>query len=319
MFHFQRAGFAILGTLAVLVGAPAACRRDDRNGGRNHQETVAVSIEELIHRLSSPDPRERFQAAYELADRGSEAEPALTVLAESLSDPVREVRIAAAGALGAMGPIAQPAVAALDEALNDPVGDVRVSAAVALGRIGPGAEPAVDSLIRRLGDMEEAERYAVIDALGAIGPKASDAISNLTSALSHDDEEVRRRAAMAIGRIDGVPAAAAVPRLIDLLDSRGGGTRCAAAFALERIGRRARPAVPRLAAGLEDPERSVRAAVAAAIAEITEMQFAGGDYALVSKTVPLELQATVEARVWWRKHGRFMNWKVGRTQPAESE
>jgi len=110
-----------------------------------------------------------------------------------------------------------------------------------------------------------------------LGPATKPAIPRLIRLLHSDAPETRGLAAVCLGEI-GPDAKQAVPALIEYLtvesrcrtnsgwDERG--IFCSA-YALGRIGRAARPAVPQLSLLINDPREYTRCAVQAALIQIT--------------------------------------------------
>jgi hypothetical protein len=96
---------------------------------------------------------------------------------------------------------------------------------------------------------EWTEQEAAADALGRIGVAA---VPSLVQALQSPDAAARRTAAEVLGRM-GPDAADAVPQLVPLLDDPDPAVRKAAARTLGRIGPPAQDAIPALMRTLLQP------------------------------------------------------------------
>jgi len=205
------------------------------------------------------DPEKAFQslswAAYEIMEERASLEAA---------------QVAALGVLGEFGPAASAAVPTVAQALADPNPDIKLAAVQALERIGPEASVGPD-LIRMLVHSNESLRKAAVKALGRIdcdwaaNPAIGSAISGLAERLSRAgrSREIVVQAFTAIG-------AAAVPVLIDVLESGDRMARENAARALGRIGVGAKAAIPALTRALEDDHRWVQDEAAKALAKIDD-------------------------------------------------
>jgi UDP-GlcNAc:undecaprenyl-phosphate/decaprenyl-phosphate GlcNAc-1-phosphate transferase len=108
---------------------------------------------------------------------------------------------------------------------------------------------------------------ATRDWLAAHGP-AGKARAELERLVARDDEEARVTGAWALARM-GQEAGPAVPALAALLDDRRETVRRAAARALGALGEDARPAAPALYARLADPRQGVRWEAARALSRQT--------------------------------------------------
>ncbi len=218
-------------------------------------------------------------------------------------------------AIGAIALIAHPSgEAALTEAINnkDDDNEARAQAAVGLGRIGTptaiatlvkalsdddlkvqvaavdglahAGQPAIPALTRAIGDPAARTRIRAIEALGAIATPSVNAA--LLPALRDPAVEVRTEAARALGFPGNGPA---VPALAAGMNDREGAVAAACADALSRIGAPARPALVRMLAG--PPGTGFLAAVALAkqgaesvpdVLSIASSQPAAGKWAVES-------------------------------------
>lgn len=101
--------------------------------------------DELISRLTYPDPAAREAAAHNLAV-GERNEAAAIALGRALNDPIQEVRRAAGVTLYTFGIAAKHAVPALIAALDHDDYFIRRTAAAALSCVGTHGRPAVQRL-----------------------------------------------------------------------------------------------------------------------------------------------------------------------------
>jgi HEAT repeat protein len=197
-----------------------------------------------------------FWAAYEIMEERSSLEAA---------------QIAALQVLGEFGPAASAAVPAVAQALADPNPVIKLAAVQALGQIEPGERSAVPNLIQMLVHGNEAFRKAAAKAMGNIDrnwasdPVIASEIAGLAKRLGRAGRpgEIAVHAFTAIG-------AAAVPVLIEALESGNRVTRQNAAKALGQIGTGAKAAIPALTKALEDNHRWVQDEAAKALAKIDD-------------------------------------------------
>jgi HEAT repeat protein len=191
------------------------------------------ALAELLVAFKDPHPRVRAQVARVLSSLNEDGDAVSGALIGSLLDPEAEVRAAAAESLGRLRCNARDAVPALIDTLRDSDGRVERSAGMALGRFGPDAKAAIPDLVGRLGyrfRCHSLNGSAWKDAdptdwpSKALGLLGIDAVPAFCEALKHDDKYVREHAA----------------------------------FALERIGPKAREAIPQLKKLLSDPDEMVR-------------------------------------------------------------
>lgn len=210
--------------------------------------------------LLAAEPRKIFMnlswAAYDIMEKRSSLEAA---------------QITALQVLGKLGPAAQAAVPALSKAMADPNPEIRSAASQALGQIGPPARSALPGLIQLFGDGSESVREAATKALGKIDPNwasdpvAADSIAILAGQLG----STGRPAENAVDTLAAI-GAAAVPVLIDVMES---GDRIAqenAAKALSQIGAGAKAAIPALTRAMQKSHPWVQAEAAKALAKIND-------------------------------------------------
>jgi len=236
------------------------------------------AIGRLVALLDDKSVRVRAGAARALwSGYGAKAAPAVAALSRCVAETEPDLKEYAILALGDIGPGAKAAVPALKKALGDEDQGARVNAASALWRIdgqpddvvpvfaavlengddsqryeaaeqlqamGPWAAAAVPALIKALKDKEWCNRCQVAEALGEVGPQAAAAIPALTKVLQNDeDTTARSNAAEALGKI-GAPEG--IPVLIAALESEDDSVRFSVIDALEKLGHKAKAAVPAL-------------------------------------------------------------------------
>ncbi|MFP6633260.1 MAG: HEAT repeat domain-containing protein [Planctomycetota bacterium] len=246
---------------------------------------------QLAERLSSSSKEARRQAAFELAQLGKKAEPALAALVKALGDRDQQVLFQVAQALAGIGPPAEAAVPGLIRNLRSGDRQVSYRSAYALGRIGPAAVPelikmlgsdsssaravsaralswvkppppaAVEPLIGALGDSEDSVRRNASEALGGYGEAAA---AGLAKALGSAEALIRRGSARALSLM-GSGAEPAVSALVKALEDGDAPVRGSAVSALSKLGLPAERLVPMLMARLEDPEASVRSSAVQAL------------------------------------------------------
>ena len=215
-----RLALGALGFLAAHIGVQQSPPRE----GASH---TPASIAELQDRLSSPDPRERAEAACRLSRQHADAAPAIPMLLAVLGDDVRVSGVRcrmeegarggvetspAQEAANALGDIGNPAVPGLLTALERGDPKTRRFAAVALGDVDQIAERprVVGALIQGLTDGHPKVREHSAWALGEIEDRA--AVQPLLSALNDSDPRVRARAAWALGEMEDWTAVTGLTR-----------------------------------------------------------------------------------------------------------
>jgi hypothetical protein len=157
-------------------------------------------------------------------------------------------RVNALKALGRMGLHARPALGALEELLTDPSPEVRLAAAAALWDVAPRAAQVLPVVVAVLEDSKGEPRgthacAGALEILESIGPAARPAAPLVRGLLDDPYQWTRVRAARALWRM-GEPLDAFLPLLIEELRCRPVGLL--AAECLAEIGAPAAAAVPRL-------------------------------------------------------------------------
>ncbi len=262
----------------------------------------AAAVSDIAAALSDRDENVRRESAQALGKIGPESRPAIPALMAALGDDSDTVKWLAVWALGRIGGKAVPPLIALldDEKLQD-------TAVVALGDIGAAARPAVHSLVELLQKpgLSTDRASDVVLALSRIGPAAEEAAPTLLKILADEKSDLRPYAAWALAQIgakDEVPQLIralfaerdpgselsivifiavltldpekeayfrlALKGVTELLANESSLVRQEAATALGAVGKKAATAVPKLAAGLDDPDPEVRSALLSALAAI---------------------------------------------------
>jgi HEAT repeat protein len=195
---------------------------------------------------------------------------AAEVLDEALARP--EARGRAAMLITYLGSKAKATVPALVSALEDENPDVRREVLFALAAIGPDAVQATPVLEKELADPNAANRAVAAYTLGKIGPAAKSALSGLQETLRSEDPLVRVASGFALVNIapqNESMVQAAVPVLVEGLQSPVAAARRGSAEALGMVGKPARQAAEgalKVAAG--DPDETVRSAALAALEQM---------------------------------------------------
>jgi HEAT repeat protein len=173
--------------------------------------------------------------------------------------------------LGKLGPAAQAAVPALSKATADPNPEIRSAAVQTLGQIGQPARSVIPDLIPLLADSNESVRAAAVDALGKIdGNWASDPLAAGSIEILAGQLRSTGKSGESAVQIFAQLGGAAVPALIEVMES---GDRIAqenAAKALAQIGAGAKAAIPALTRAMQKGHPWVQAEAAKALAKIND-------------------------------------------------
>lgn len=233
--------------------------------------TVSVAdfatVQELAFRLRAPSERDRIDAASRLKAMGREAEDARPALVGALRDEAPMVRVVAAAALGSLGPEAASPLGLALQSDSDP--GVRAAAASAIGVLGPRDAPqGLAALARAMDDSSDLVRARAVIAMERFGAPARtylDRAAKDESALVRDaartgSDKLKKRLA---GHAGADPAALAA--LTRTLIEGSAYDRAIAAQNIGQMGRAAAPALPNLAAALQDKNSTVRVAAAGAL------------------------------------------------------
>jgi len=236
--------------------APAALAAGNGTGRKAYQDLVAA----LLKRVSDPAPPVRAAVAEALAAwREEAAGPVLLARLAKEEDPT--ARAALAGALGDLEVLA--AIAPLVAMLDSPNQVEVLRAAGALGQIGDRSKGNADAVAAAVGPLGRLARSA--------GPAA-----------------VREAACLALAKIAPPPAEKI---LAAALEDPQPSVRYSAAQGIGNLGQAGDRTVAALVARLQDQDKGVRQAVAAALALV------GGDEAAVQMADRLQPEAETEPAV----------------------
>ncbi len=264
VYVIWRAGRAYRGALvqSLRTGQPQMFLSDQGLLGGFKQDAAAVAA--VIEGIRSPDPVVRRVSAEILGDIATpEATP---VLVGALADPDATVRAACLN--GLVHARAGSALLDIAACLDDPEPEVRRCALDALGRLADSSAAITDRLAALLTDADPSIRARAALLLTRSGPGPhNEALSILQSMAADSDPVVR------VSALDALREAAekemfdlVLAGLTDLHATPP--VRRAAAAALVRID--PQQALPALIRALNDDDRSVREALAAALGQIGE-------------------------------------------------
>ena len=222
-----------------------------------------VAVAQLVASLRSDQPQLRHAALRGLADLQPTPEAALPAMSKALQDNDKSVASAALFAVASFG---DPAIPALTDALKRK--ELRPAAARILGQMGSRAKEAAPALVEIVRtDQNGPSRSEALMALAATDADPKKVVPAAIEALRSQREDVRCAACFALGRI-GKSAAAAVSELQTRL---GDSDECGAlaAWALVRIApdspQVARQLVPIFVNALNTCEPRVRVEAAASL------------------------------------------------------
>jgi HEAT repeat protein len=202
-----------------------------------------------------------------------EAGKASAALARALQDKDEKVRHEAAMALRSLshssGAAAPSSIPALTEALASGYPDARREAALALGSMGMQAKEAIPALAKAMDDEFFSVQMEAIRALGAMAREDASARTALSDALRSKKADVRRLAGDELSKLGGTgkssgdkgsdrAGAEILAALTTALADANPATRKSAAESLERMGEKAKDAVPALTKALQDDDWDVR-------------------------------------------------------------
>jgi hypothetical protein len=195
----------IPGALVPVLLRALAKNREARFGSARELGEALARVRPDLEPSSVPSPRGPGASAVPSPPTGGRpstaqslamAPPEVTAAVEVLQGQDPVARRRAVLALAELGPRSSAAVQALAEALKDPDGRVRFMAAAALGRIGPGAESAIPALLEALDD-----EAAGNQAAGSLMKMGRAAVPALLQVMESGQETIRSHAAAALARI----------------------------------------------------------------------------------------------------------------------
>lgn len=225
------------------------------------------AVEPLLNALKTGPLPIQVGAAQTLKELQKKIEdPRITgPLLDALKNSEANLRAAAASALSACSE--ERRISPLLKAFKDPVAIVRVAAAEAIGKTGKAEY--LKNFSPLLKDESFEVREAAVTELARI--QAPEALDLIISALKDRDTDVRKRTVESLGKLrDPRSLGALISTLIDPESV----VRHSAANVLQiincdwRTSKEAQEAIPRLEAGLNDPEYWVREAAAKALNRI---------------------------------------------------
>jgi HEAT repeat protein len=149
----------------------------------------------------------------------------------------------------------------------------RLAALYVLETLGQASAPAVQELARTLKDDKNGfVRWGAARTLNNMAPeRADEAVPALAGALKDNNQTVRLTAVVALEHY-GPRSVPAVKPLVEMVgDKQDARMRVGAIRALVAIGKEARPAAAVLVTALADPESGVRAAAAAALGQLGDL------------------------------------------------
>jgi len=185
-------------------------------------------------RLASADPRERWGAAYALAQVEVAPRDAMPALLEALASPDGDLRWASARIL-VRAIRHEPALAALVPPLVDAPSSLQRKMALYCLRDLAGAVPVDGSgIATALADVDPAVRIAAMAAALAALPRTAEVAERLAALLDDDEAGVRRVAAVTLGQL-GVTTPAVTRRLDAATSSEDAHLARAAGDALSRL------------------------------------------------------------------------------------
>ncbi len=231
-----------------------------------------AAAERLVQLLREPNGNVRAGAAYALARmEAQQAVPDLLKLVGQTDDD-RE-KLAAAWALVMLQPsanISEKAVPILMDGLDDNWALVRKECVIALGALDERAQPAAKRLLSLADDPDPLVRAEASAALYHVGTDAETLVPVMTNGLDDVSPAVRYASVYVLGLI-GPPAAPAVLRLKEMMNSHVSLDRILAAWALVKVSpsdTTARQALPTLLQALNHPRPQIRREVASVLGEI---------------------------------------------------
>jgi HEAT repeat protein len=236
-------------------------------GNFDDVEADPDSVEPLLNALKTGALAVQVDAARALEKLQKKIQDPRIVgaLLQALKDSEANLRAAAASALGNSND--EKRINPLLKAFNDPAALVRAAAAAAIGKTGRAEF--LKNFSPLLKDESFEVREAAVSELTKIN--SPEALDLIMSALKDRDADVRKRAVESLGKLrDPRSLGALISTLIDPESVvRHGAANVLQIINCEwRTSKEAQDAIPRLEAGLNDPEYWVREAAAKALNRI---------------------------------------------------
>ncbi|WP_299461189.1 HEAT repeat domain-containing protein [uncultured Gimesia sp.] len=233
---------------------------------------AAPAVPELTKILRSYSVILKFNALQALRLIGPASKPAAKQIAPLLESNNSYIKVAAAWALWSVDPENKenldPVIKALLSSLDVSINEVSSDAAVALSEIGePAVKPLLDALKKEHSENHHSGCEKICDVIAQMGAQGAAAIPTLLELLNSEDQNLVWRAAHALGAINAKPEEV-VPALTKLLTSSSPVVRAQAALAIGDFGAAGKSAVTELTKLLSDTELNVQLDAAAALGEI---------------------------------------------------
>ncbi|MHC4559344.1 MAG: HEAT repeat domain-containing protein [Planctomycetota bacterium] len=236
-------------------------------------QDAKAAVPELVKMIQSTNPSTQRDAIYALSAIGGEdAAPAVASLIQALASKDKLVRREAANALGNIGLPASTAIEQLANILKDEDEFVRQNAAQALGKIDLTNLEPVPALIVAMKDKSFRVRRAAGTTLLRIGPANKDIIFAFIRVAQDNWKYFKTIGREYIGPSNtliqscerffgllGPRQSYIVPDLIEMLRSSEKQSHLPAIWALGRIGKAAKPAVPYILESMKNPDLQERA------------------------------------------------------------
>ncbi len=232
----------------LLLTLVIACNRggESNDGPVLDEPDLPEDVAGLVDLLGQPQLPSRNLVIERLVEKGEEAIGPLIEAFDEGGEPQT-------GAVNVLSRIGEPAIPALIEALSTEQYYRRIGAVMTLGEIGPPAESAIEPMISLFQFAVKSEKVTIIQALARIS-HGDDVIFLLTASLVVED--LRWETLRVLGDI-GPEAAAAVPSMLEYIDSEETQTRIEVIQAVEGFGPM-EEIVEAIAGRVTDPEQRVR-------------------------------------------------------------
>jgi HEAT repeat protein len=236
---------------AVIIASALSLRKIDK-----HDDGEVGALIEL---LTNKDTQIRARAVFALGEFGADASEAVDPLMNTLETGDSQAEGLTARTLGLIGPAAQPAIPRIITMLDSDNSQTLMFSMEALGRFGIEAKAAIPRLLVLAERKEQ-----MVGAISALSSMGADAMPGLLALYRHGKDRQHSWIAREFIK-QGPNAAAAVPTLVEDLQSERRNRAATAAWALGSIGDSAKVAVPRLVELIHDDDPQVRILAAEAL------------------------------------------------------